>query len=61
MELVTLKYLDKHQERVCIENARRICVADAGIIMDAETDNAAIQQELRNIIDRDTWLEGYKA
>ncbi len=54
--MITLVYLDKHLERVNLEEACRLCITDAGIIIDAETDNTAIQQHLRDIIDRDLWL-----
>lgn len=54
--VITLVYLDKHLERVNLEEAYRLCIKNAGIIIDAETDNTAIQQHLRDIIDRDFWL-----
>lgn len=56
MELITLKFLDKHQEHIPLADAITICKRYAGVIVDAETENKATQQRLYNIIDRDTWL-----
>lgn len=53
---ITLIFLDKHSETLPLKEAKIKCKLECGVIMDAETDNRAIQNKLREIIDFDVWL-----
>lgn len=53
---ITLFFLDKHTETLILPEARRVCRESSGVIIDAVAPDTAIQQQLRAVIDRDTWL-----
>ena len=53
MQMVTLVYTDRHQEEHTAEGAERLCrnTETAGRIVDALTEDAALQERLRRLMD----------
>lgn len=53
MQMVTLIFTDRHQEEHTDENAERLCRDQevAGRIVDALTEDAALQERLRRLMD----------
>lgn len=55
MQMVTLVFTDRHQEEHTAENAEKLCrdPETAGRIVDALTEDGALQERLRRLMDRD--------
>lgn len=56
MQIVTLVFSDRHREQHTAEEAERLCRTPevSGRIVDALTENGALQEHLRHLMDETT-------